>query len=138
MTTELIFPGRIAGMNGKGGLIRTHWTQKKKMKEQYLWMVRQQTKNQHPGTVRLELIRHSAGVEMDYDNLVATGKNLVDSIVEAGVIKDDKQSIIIERDYRQVKCKILDQKTVIRITDVTITEAERRREYDLQKMQPYH
>ncbi|MDQ6481608.1 hypothetical protein [Dyadobacter sp. LHD-138] len=77
------------------------------------------TKNRHPGPVRLELIRYHAGQQLDYDNLVATGKITIDSIVLAGVILDDKPAIIKERDYSQVKVKSkLDQKTVIIIADL--------------------
>ena len=118
MTTQITFQGKIPGMNGKVGLIRMHWTKKKKLKDMYTWLVRQATKNVHLGKVSIELIRYSSGTPMDYDNLVSTGKLIFDSIVSAGVILDDKDSIIVERKYRQEKCKILEQRTVITITDV--------------------
>lgn len=118
MTTEITLLGKVPGMNGKGGLIRMHWTKKKKLKELYTWLVRQATKNVHPGKVSIELVRYSSGAPMDYDNLVSTGKLIFDSIVSAGVIPDDKDSVIVERKYRQEKCKILEQRTVITITDV--------------------
>lgn len=118
MTTELTFPGSIAGMNGSKGLIRTHWARKKAMKNYYHYHVKSQTSNAHPGPVKLSLTRYSTGVEMDYDNLVSTGKNLIDSIVSAGVIKDDKKSIIQQREYEQIKCKKGEQRTVIIITDL--------------------
>lgn len=117
MTTEITFPGKVPGMNGKGGLIRMHWTKKKKLKEAYTWLVRQATKNVHPGKVSIEMIRYSAGVTMDFDNLVSTGKVPLDAIVCAGVIQDDKDGVIVKRSYRQEKCKVLEQRTVITITD---------------------
>lgn len=104
-------------MNGKGGLIRMHWTKKKKLKEVYTWQVRQSTKNVHAGKVCIELVRYSAGSPMDFDNLVSTGKIPLDAIVSAGVILDDKDTVIVKRSYRQEKCKVLEQRTVITITD---------------------
>lgn len=117
MTTELTFPGRVVGMNAKGGLLRMHWTKKKLLKRRFLWLVHEQTRAKHAGRVELKLIRYSAGVPMDYDNLVSTGKILIDAIVSAGVIIDDKEAIIAKREYTQQKCKIVDQRTVIIITD---------------------
>lgn len=117
MTTEITFPGRVVGMNAKGGLLRMHWTKKKQLKERFIWQVKQQTQAKHSGKVELKLIRFSAGVAMDYDNLVSTGKILIDSIVAAGVILDDKGAVIAKREYTQEKCKIVDQKTVIIISD---------------------
>jgi len=118
MKTEITFPGKIAGLNGTGGLLNTHWTKRKKLRDQYIWLVKQLTKNKHEGAVKFTLTRYSTGVVMDYDNLVSTGKGLTDSLVRAGVIKDDKPEIIKVREYHQVKCKKGEQKTVILIEDI--------------------
>lgn len=119
MTTELIFPGILPGNNGKFGLLRMHWRKRNQLRDTYVWRVKSMTKNRHLGPVRLELIRYHVGQQLDYDNLVATGKIVIDSIVLAGVILDDKTAVIKERDYSQVKVKSkLDQKTVIIIDDL--------------------
>ncbi len=71
------------------------------------------------GPVKFELIRYHCRQELDFDNLVSTGKIPTDCLVLAGVIIDDKPAIIQEREYRQVKVKRLeDQKTVILIEDI--------------------
>lgn len=41
--------------------------------------------------------------EMDYDNLVSSFKPIVDGLKDAGVILDDKSSVIVERSYRWEK-----------------------------------
>ncbi len=118
-STEIVFQGRVVGNNGKGGLLRMHWMAKTKLLNQYQWAVSAGAGfKKHRGPVKLELTRHSSGVEMDYDNLVSTGKLLIDAIVKAGVLPDDNQAVIAERSYRQVKAKKDAQRTVIRITDL--------------------
>jgi len=119
MTTELIFPGFVPGNNGKEGLLRMSHKAKTRLRNQYFYQVRSSTRNRHTGPVRFELIRHSTGPPMDYDNLVSTGKLPTDAIVLAGVIPDDAPNVIVERDYQQTRA--LNQKaqmTVIRIIDI--------------------
>lgn len=119
MTTEITFPGRIPGNNGGDGLLRMKWTKKHRLLRDYNWIVASATKNRHTGPVSITLTRYSTGVEMDYDNLVSTGKLLIDAIVDQKVIADDKQSVIVERKYLQEKVKgKANQKTVIVITDI--------------------
>lgn len=119
MTTEITFPGFVPGNNGPKGLLRMNWRKRKKLLDTYVWWVRSKTKNRHPGQVKFTLIRHSIGVQMDFDNLVSTGKLTGDSLVLAGVIIDDKPAIIKQREYIQVKVASKnEQKTVILIEDV--------------------
>lgn len=119
MITEIIFPGHVPGNNGRSGLLRMHWTKRQQLKERYAWQVAAANPGRHTGPVRLELIRHSTGPDMDYDNLVSTGKLLTDCLVKRGVIPDDKPAVIVERDYRQTRAKNSDcQMTVIRIIDL--------------------
>lgn len=123
MTTEIIFPGSLPGNNGEDGLLRMHHKRKTELRNQYFYHIRTITRNRHPGKVRFELIRHSTGPPMDYDNLVSTGKIPTDALKLAGVIIDDKPAVIVERDYSQTKA--LNQKsqmTVIRIIDYEETE----------------
>jgi hypothetical protein len=119
MKTELIFPGVLPGNNGSKGLLRMHWTARNKLRDQFTWLVKVLTKNRHQGKVKLNLTRYYLTQPLDYDNLVSTGKIPVDSIVLARVILDDKESIISEREYKQVKVKTKgEQKTVIVIEDI--------------------
>jgi hypothetical protein len=119
MTTEIIFPGRVPGMNGPDGIIRMRHRDRKALKNGYYYQIRSATTNQHPGKVRLELVRHSIGTPMDYDNLVSTGKLIMDCMKLARVIIDDKPAIIAERDYSQTKAiNQASQFTLIRIIDL--------------------
>lgn len=42
----------------------------------------------------LILTRYAPGVQPDFDNLVSSWKGVIDGLVEAGVIADDKPSVI--------------------------------------------
>ncbi|MBE8971458.1 hypothetical protein IQ277_36320 [Nostocales cyanobacterium LEGE 12452] len=106
-------------MNGKHGLLRTNWRKRNKIRDTYVWWVKSKTTNKHPGPVKMTLTRYSLRPNMDYDNLVSTGKQPLDSLVIAGVIKDDKSDIIQQREYLQERVsKKEDQRTVIRIEDL--------------------
>jgi hypothetical protein len=119
MITEITFPGKVAGMNGKFGLLRMHWRKRNKLRDTYVWWVKSKTSNRHLGPVKMTLTRYSLRPTMDYDNLVSTGKSTLDSLVIAGVIIDDKPSIIQQREYLQERVsKKEDQKTVIKIEDL--------------------
>ena len=119
MITEIVFPGWVPGMNGKDGLIRMHHTKKTALRNAYFYEIRSTTTNQHKGPVRLELVRHSIGREMDYDGLVSTGKLLIDALVNAKVLPDDNPGIIAQREYTQTKAiNQKSQMTVIRIIDI--------------------
>lgn len=118
MITELVYEGNVPGNNGKNGLIRMKTKAKLELKKRFFWTTREQTRNRHLGAVRLELIRHGLQV-MDYDNLVSTGKLLIDAIVKTGVLSDDNPDVIKERDYSQTHAlNAKSQRTIIRITDL--------------------
>lgn len=119
MKTELTFPGSLPGNNGKNGLLRMHWRVKKRFADRLFYLVMSLTRNKHPGVVQITLTRYSCGPEMDYDNLVSTGKFPIDAIVKAGIITDDKPAIIRKREYHYEKIKRGEsQKTVITIEDI--------------------
>ena len=54
---------------------------------------------------------------MDWDNFAASFKHLGDSLVNAGVIVDDKPAIIVKFTPIQIKSKIKDQRVEIIIKD---------------------
>jgi hypothetical protein len=112
----------VPGNNGAGGLLRMHWAAKAKLMVAYRYLARVAIRAQHArhaGPVRLELIRYSTGSAMDYDNLVSTGKLLIDALVLEKLIPDDKPAIIAQRAYTQERAASKEaQRTVIRITDL--------------------
>lgn len=113
---EIAFNEVVPGNNGAGGLLRSHWTRKRRLLASYEWVVGAARLAPMLGPVRLELVRYSIGPSMDYDNLVSTGKLLVDAIVRCGILPDDKPAVIAERDYRQVRTNDkASQRTVIRL-----------------------
>jgi len=116
---EITFPGVVPGNNGPRGLLRSHWTRRRKLLTGYEWVLRAANPIPMSGPVRLELTRYSVGTAMDYDNLVSTGKLLIDALVEGGILPDDNPQVIAERAYTQVRISDNQaQRTVIRLTDL--------------------
>lgn len=112
----VVFTGRVPGNNGEGGLLRMHWSRRQKLLSNYCWVVAAARLPPMRGPVRLELERHSIGTHMDYDNLVSTGKLLIDALVRQKVLPDDTPAIIAERAYTQVRAAGKDsQQTIIRL-----------------------
>jgi hypothetical protein len=113
---EIVFPGKVPGNNGPGGLLRLHWREKLELQNTYSRRVWAARLRRSAGPVRLELVRYSTGRHMDYDNLVSTGKLLIDAIVRCGILPDDNPTIIAERSYTQERAESKEaQRTVIRL-----------------------
>ncbi|MCC3159698.1 hypothetical protein LJ737_20825 [Hymenobacter sp. 15J16-1T3B] len=111
------FTGKVPGNNGPGGLLRMHWSRRQKLLSEYEWVVSAARLPKLSGPVRLVLTRYSTGPEMDYDNLVSTGKLLIDALVNCGVLPDDSPAVIVERHYRQLRTPgPAHQKTIISIS----------------------
>lgn len=51
MRTELIIPEHVASLNGRNGMLRAHWSKKRKTIDTYVWVFRSQTNNRHTGPV---------------------------------------------------------------------------------------
>jgi hypothetical protein len=117
MITTLKLPGIIPGLNGKNGLIRSHWAQLKKQKNQYYLEFLSQTKNRHHGPVIIHYHGYKSKL-MDWDNFSASFKLIGDALVMAQIIKDDKPEIVIQFLPKQFKCKQKDQHVQIIIEDV--------------------
>jgi hypothetical protein len=114
---SITFTGKVPGNNGAGGLLRLHWSRRQKLLQQYEWVVAAARLPKLTGPVRLELTRYSIGSPMDYDNLVSTGKLLIDALVRCGVLPDDSPVVISERSYRQERAEGKGyQKTIIRLS----------------------
>lgn len=122
---EVVFSTVVPGNNGTRGLLRIHWTQRQRLALSYEYIVHAARLAPMPGPVRLELVRYSTGPPMDYDNLVSTGKLLVDALVRCGVLPDDKPAVIAERHYSQQRAEGKDtQRTVIRLTQLEFVTTE--------------
>ena len=118
ITTEIVFSGYVPGNNGPKGLLRMHYRKRIALRDAYQIHIRSQTRHRHPGPVAMVLTRYGIGREMDFDNLVSTGKVLTDAFVLAGVIFDDNPAIITQRTYRFVRVRTAaEQKTVVCFTD---------------------
>lgn len=117
MTTVLEFPLVMQGLNGKDGLMRMHWSKKKKIKEKLTWLILSQSNARHKGKIRLSYHRNYKSRPLDLiDNMPASLKFWVDSIVAAGLIEDDSPDFIPETPtYTQSKGEPF---TRIIITDI--------------------
>jgi hypothetical protein len=116
---EITFDFVVPGNNGAAGLIRMHWTKRQSLGGLFGWKVRAAQLRPMLGPVRLELTRYSIGPQMDYDNLVSTGKLPIDALVRGGILPDDKPAVIAERTYTQLRAESkASQRTVIRLTQL--------------------
>lgn len=115
-TQEMTFPGKVPGNNGAGGLLRMHWRRRLELQKGYRLQVLVAGLRPMAGPVRLELVRYSIGPQMDFDNLVSTGKSTIDALVRCGILPDDNPTIIAERSYTQERAPDkASQRTVIRL-----------------------
>lgn len=103
-TTTYTFDFALPGLNGSKGLIRSHFSAKKKLKEKIQWLIIEQGVVHHKGKVKVTYRRWS-WQEMDDDNFHASSKLAVDALVKCGVIEDDKPKIIAEREWIQERGK---------------------------------
>lgn len=122
MTWELFVPRLPPGLNGKGGLIRKHWT--KRAKEQAAWdfeillLAREAGPAPKP-PLRLTYTRQYARLPCDLDNAAASLKQPLDALVRSGAIHDDSPDIIAELIVRQVKvARVKDQGIVIKLEPI--------------------
>lgn len=112
----LVLPMKVPGVNGKGGLKRESHFAYSRRRDVYTYQFKLQAKNRSfAGKVGIHITRYTAGgPEMDYDNLVGTYKPVLDAIVRAKIIGDDKNKVIVERKYEHVNA-CGETKTEIRI-----------------------
>jgi Holliday junction resolvase RusA-like endonuclease len=103
MTTTIVIPELIPGNNSAGGFKREHWSQYTKRRDRYQYTIMSQCRRQFRGKVTITLIRYSTGEMQDFDNLVSCGKPILDALVRAKIIEDDKMSVIGKPEYKQVK-----------------------------------
>lgn len=95
---DVTLAGLPKGLNGSHG----HWRTAAKKRKWWRLAVKMRTFMLRPKTpllhARLIMTRYSSQ-KMDFDNLAGSFKSCVDGLKDAGVISDDKDSVILERQY---------------------------------------
>lgn len=116
----LVINGLVAGLNGDKGLMRSHWSNTKKQKDLYQLIIkdhlRENKVRKHTGKVTIHYVGYKS-VLMDWDNFCSSFKHIGDSLVESGIITEDKPSVVVQFIPHQIKCKRVDQKVVVIIKD---------------------
>jgi len=102
-------------------LLRKHWAVITKEKNKWHTLVKLFLGHNKPKAplkeAKLTLVRHSMRGP-DYDGLVGSFKYVLDGLVKAGVIIDDKVSVIGDSKYQWVKAKKVDQRIEVTIETV--------------------
>lgn len=102
-------------------LLRKHWSYVTKEKNKWHALVKLFLGHQTPKApfkqAKLVLTRHSMRAP-DYDGLVGSFKYVVDGLVKAGVIADDKTAVIGDSKYQWIKAKKIDQRIEVIIESV--------------------
>jgi hypothetical protein len=95
------------GMNGQNGLLRMHWSERKRIKGKFTWLIHEKQFPKKPNKFRLKIINHYSNVPMDWDNLASRLKIVGDALKFAQRIKDDSPEFITELklDQRKVKTR---------------------------------
>lgn len=120
MTAKFIILQRVPGMNGKDGLLREHWSKRKKRKD----MIKRELLAQVVGQpkfkdkVRVQFTNYCSSHPMDWDNFCASFKLIGDSLTDLRIIKDDSPLIIVEFLPKQVKSERKDERIEILIEEV--------------------
>jgi len=121
MITRLVLDELPPGLNGTEGLIREHFSARKKRKDRYFIKIRSQTLNRHKGPVKITYIRYCNRF-MDWDNASASVKLPMDCLKDAKIIIDDSPKIVVEFSTKQVLVDRKSQKIEIIIEDYDNTK----------------
>lgn len=119
MTSLYTIMQRVPGMNGKNGLLREHWSNRKKRKDSIKleFLSQRQNKPKHTGKVVITYINYYATHPMDWDNFCSSFKLIGDSLTDLGTISDDSPKIVVGFIPKQIKCNKIDQRIEIVIED---------------------
>lgn len=118
MIQILNIPQLAPSLNGNKGLIRLHYQQYKKVKENWIWLIRAEPFDKVEGSCKVQINRYYASQPLDIDNLYAACKVPLDALQRAGVIRDDNPDIVTALTCRQFKVsKKIEQRTEIIITE---------------------
>lgn len=110
-------PHLAPGLNGKRGLIRMHWSERKSLTRLWTTLVRASVMTPPRLTsCDLTYTRHTTRL-MDWDNLAGSCKIPLDALVHAGILVDDAPEVIRTLTVRQERVKTRKgQGTTIEIT----------------------
>lgn len=115
MTTEITIPQALPSLNA---VKKMHKGEYKKLRDMLQQYARAATRYNHPGRITIEYYRYSTGA-LDFDNLTGSGKILLDACRFAGLIIDDRPSILLRPHYENIKIKRGEMpKTLLRIIDL--------------------
>lgn len=90
--------------NGSHGhWTRSHGERKKWRKASYSAAIDHKPKKPLDKCI-LTCTRHSSS-EPDFDNLAISFKSIIDGLVDAGIMEDDKSSCVVRREYKWEKAK---------------------------------
>ena len=109
---ELFFPIKPMGLNGKDGLIRAHWAQRKGEVKTLALMFQERVAEfgpwlEEPFPRQLGFRVHTSRL-MDWDNVGASFKNVGDALVMAGILDDDTPTHLLAPLLDQCKVKRVD------------------------------
>jgi len=120
LDSVIVIDGLVAGLNGSDGLMRSHWSDTKKKKDLYKFIIgdhlRENKARKHEGKVTVQYIGYKS-ILMDWDNFCSSFKHIGDALVEKEIISDDKPAIVVQFIPQQIKCKRDEQKVIIIIKD---------------------
>lgn len=92
----------LVGLPSTANSHKAHWAVAGKERKKWRLATKMRTFLQRPSqpltACRLTCTRFSSS-EPDHDNLVQSFKSVIDGLKDAGIIKDDKSSIVKERKY---------------------------------------
>jgi Holliday junction resolvase RusA-like endonuclease len=119
MTIKLIIEDLAPSLNGSKGLMRMHFHAYRKVKENWILMIRAAAGNDFGEPfeeAEIEIVRHYARQPLDIDNLYAACKVPLDAMRHAGILIEDDPSVVTNIFCHQVKvAKVTEQKTEIKI-----------------------
>ena len=102
---EMFIPMLAPGLNGGKGLIRMHFHAYGKVKEAWIWAIKEQTRVKASVPCEIHVERRYATHAMDLDNLYSTLKVPLDALRAAGVLIDDDPNCVENVSIKQVKVK---------------------------------
>lgn len=108
------------GLNGSKGMIRSHFSAYKKVKDDWTWYVRKACPawTKAPVPCVINVYRYYAKNPMDADNLYSSTKIPNDVLKICGIIEDDGAQHIADLRCYQIKVATMkEEKTVIVITE---------------------
>ena len=93
-------------------LLREHWSKRKKRKQRYHLEILSQNPQKFKGKVNVHITRYSSAVP-DPDGVAGGAKDILDAIVDAGIIEDDNMGVVQNFSVDWKKSKQKDQRTEI-------------------------